>query len=63
MKRQHRLNPAPGWGNHWRLWFVVRPGSLWIGVHWSPGNRRLCINLVPCLTIALVFPGGIDPDY
>lgn len=35
----------------WGLLF--RWGSLWIGAHWSPYNRRLCVNLLPCITLWL----------
>lgn len=40
---------------------LFRWGSCWIGFHWSPGNRRLCINLVPFVTIWVVGRGGIAP--
>lgn len=30
---------------------LFRLGSFWIGAHWSSENRRLCVNLVPCVTI------------
>lgn len=30
---------------------LFRPGSLWVGAHWSPNMRQWCINLVPCVTI------------
>lgn len=39
----------------------VRLGSFWIGAHWSPQNKRLCINLIPCVTLWVVFPGGVKP--
>lgn len=39
-KRLYHQNPNRGW----RLWLVTRWGSGWIGYHWSPGNRRLCVN-------------------
>lgn len=44
-----------------RLFFVFRPGSFWVGAHWSPTNRRLCVNLLPCFTLAAVLPGGVAP--
>lgn len=44
-----------------RLGYTLRLGSFWVGVHWSPYNRRLCINLVPCLTVWVVLPGGKVP--
>ena len=44
-----------------RVWLVVRPGSLWVGAHWSGNTGRLCINVLPCITVAVVYPGGADP--
>lgn len=38
---------------------VARPGSLWLGAHWSKFNRRLCLNLLPMLTIWFALPGGV----
>lgn len=38
-----------------------RWGSCWLGAHWSSANRRLCINLVPCVTFWIVGPGGVVP--
>jgi len=40
---------------------LFRWGSCWIGAHWSPGNRRLCINLVPFVTFWITAPGGATP--
>lgn len=45
---------------------IFRLASLWLGVHWSKTNRRLCINLLPCVTIYITLPGGDlpkTPDY
>lgn len=39
-----------------------RLGSLWIGAHWSPFNKRLCVNFVPCVTLWITFAGGNTPD-
>jgi hypothetical protein len=44
-----------------KLGILVRAGSAWVGVHWSPYNHRLCINPVPCVTLWIVFPGGNVP--
>lgn len=44
-----------------RAGILFRWGSLWIGAHWSSANRRLCINLIPCVTIWIVAPGGVSP--
>lgn len=41
---------------------IFRKGSLWIGAHWSPKNRRWCINLLPCVTIRVVLEGGTFED-
>ncbi len=40
---------------------LVRKESLWIGAHYSPTERRWCINLLPCITIFIVFAGGNLP--
>lgn len=40
---------------------LFRAGSFWIGAHWSRANRRLCINLVPCVTLWITLRGGITP--
>lgn len=45
----------------WRYGWLIRLGSFWIGAHWSPGNKRLCINLLPCITVWVVMPGGFVP--
>lgn len=35
--------------------------AFWIGWHYSPAHKRLCINLLPCLTVWYVKPGGMLP--
>ena len=40
---------------------VFRWGSVWVGAHWSPLNRRLCINLLPFITLWIALPGGTAP--
>lgn len=45
-----------------RFGLLINPGALWIGAHWSPSNRRLCVNVVPCCTLWLTLPGGVVPD-
>lgn len=44
-----------------RVGILCRYSSLWVGVHWSSYNKRLCINLFPCVTVWVVFPGGYLP--
>lgn len=43
------------WGILYRL------NSIWIGVHYSPHNKRYCINLLPFVTIWIIKPGGRTP--
>lgn len=40
---------------------LFNKGSLWVGAHWSAYNQRLCVNLVPCLTLWFTMPGGNTP--
>jgi len=37
---------------------LFRWHSCWVGVHWSPYNKRLCINLVPFVTVWITAQGG-----
>lgn len=30
---------------------VLRPGSFWIGAHYSKTQRAICIALIPCVVI------------
>jgi len=46
---------------YWRAGLLFRAGSCWIGLHWSPSNRHLCINLLPFITIWICPPGGVSP--
>lgn len=41
---------------------LFRLSSLWIGVHYSPKNRRFCINLIPMVTLWITLKGGIEPE-
>lgn len=42
---------------------LFRPGSVWVGVHWSSENRRFCINIIPCVTIWVTLKGGNAPGH
>ncbi len=44
-----------------RAGILIRPGSLWIGLHWSSYNRRICINLIPFVTIWITGRYGNAP--
>lgn len=41
---------------------LFRWQSWWIGAHWSPYNKRLCVNLIPLVTIWIVAKDGIAPN-
>lgn len=44
------------------LWGILfRLASFWVGIHYNRYNRRLCINLVPCVTFWVCAPGGRRP--
>jgi hypothetical protein len=45
----------------WRCGWLLRWGSLWVGAHWSKRNKRLCLNLLPCVTLWVTAPGGKTP--
>lgn len=44
-----------------KIGILARWGSFWIGAHWSPYTRRVCINLVPCITVWVALKGGKAP--
>ncbi|QEG09623.1 hypothetical protein CPT_Pagan_020 [Xanthomonas phage Pagan] len=50
-------NDAPQWKWGW----LRNKHSTWIGVHYSPHNKRWCINLIPCFTFWITKPGGNTP--
>lgn len=45
----------------YQVGLLVRKESFWVGVHYSPFNKRFCINLIPCVTVWVTKPGGITP--
>lgn len=47
--------PKKRWG------VLFRWGSLWMGAHWSKNNRRLCVNLIPCVTVWIIAKNGVAP--
>lgn len=53
----YTIEPPP----KWKAGILFRWGSLWVGVHWSEYNKRLCVNVVPCITVWVTLPGGIVP--
>lgn len=48
-------------GNKYYHGWLFNKGSCWVGVHYSPDNRRWCINLIPCVTLWISRPGGRRP--
>jgi hypothetical protein len=40
---------------------VLNWRAAWVGAHWGIYNRRLCINLLPFVTVWVTFPGGQEP--
>jgi hypothetical protein len=55
----------------WVLWLRPRIGDMgflfnrsawWIGAHYSPTNKRWCINVLPCTTLWLTLSGGNIPE-
>ena len=40
---------------------LLRWESLWVGVHYSPYNRRFCVNLIPFVTVWITKAGGKAP--
>jgi hypothetical protein len=40
---------------------LIRKESFWIGAHYSPYNRRWCINPLPFFTIWVTLKGGKTP--
>lgn len=55
LREWQRIQRAVFWG------VLARSGSAWVGYHYSPYNRRVCINLVPCVTVWFTLPGGVLP--
>ena len=45
-----------------RFGFKFQLGAVWLGVHYSPYNKRFCINFIPCLTVWVCLPGGKTPE-
>lgn len=45
-----------------KIGILFRLQSFWIGAHYSIACKRLCINLVPCVTIWIILKDGKAPD-
>lgn len=44
-----------------KIGILFRIASFWIGIHYSPRTKRICINPIPCVTIWIVLKGGEEP--
>lgn len=44
-----------------RCGLLFNPGALWIGAHYSAHNGRLCVNLLPMLTVWFIQADGTRP--
>lgn len=58
-ERQGPIN-NPGPDNHC-VGLLWNWSACWVGYHYSPHHRRLCVNVVPFLTIWYTMPGGVLP--
>jgi len=45
----------------YKIGLLFRLGSFWVGVHYSPQRKRVCINVLPCITVWIVMKGGDLP--
>lgn len=46
-----------------KIKLLFRPGSLWIGAHWSPQLRQWCVNLIPCVTLRIRLDQGCKHQW
>lgn len=54
----HRPN---SWTRYQNVGLLLNRRAFWVGWHYSEHNRRLCINVLPCITIYYVRPEGFIP--
>lgn len=45
----------------WACGLLYNACALWVGVHYSPSNRRYCINVLPFFTFWYSAEGGCEP--
>ena len=63
VKTLYSLSSVLKYANHgFRCGLKLQKGGLWVGAHYSPNNRRWCINLIPCVTVWIALKGGRVPD-
>jgi hypothetical protein len=51
------------WGaiGAWQVGLLLSMRAWWVGGHYSEFNKRLCVNLIPCVTVWVAAPGGRAP--
>lgn len=49
-------------GTQMKWGILCRWQSWWVGAHWSPYNKRLCVNLIPLVTVWFTAKGGATPN-
>lgn len=54
-------NPFNYWNRTYAFGLLFNSNALWVGAHYSKQNKRLCVNLLPCLTVWVTLPGGMLP--
>lgn len=47
--------------NRYRWGVILNKRACWVGLHSSHYNKRTCLNLIPCVTIWFIQPGGVRP--
>lgn len=46
---------------HNSVGLLVNWRAFWVGAHYSKTDKRLCLNLIPCVTLWWTKPGGRLP--
>lgn len=54
-------NPFDSWNRTYAFGLLFNSGAWWVGAHYSRHDKRLCVNLIPCLTVWVALPGGKLP--
>lgn len=54
-------NPYTYWSRAYAFGLLFNSAAWWVGAHYSRYDKRLCVNLIPCLTVWVTLPGGKLP--
>lgn len=60
LRAPYRRGTTLGKANY-RVGVLFRWKALWTGAHWSSKHRRLCVNLIPFVTVWFTIRGGDAP--